>query len=82
MCALAGTPPQGVIMKVKIKISYEREEDLTEAWKEWEADGYTIEEFKQHELGYQDAISRLDTAADNHICYDYKRKLDIEWKDN
>ena len=69
-------------MKVKIKISYEWEEDLTEAWKEWQADGYTIEEFKQHELCYQDAISRLDAAADNHICHDYKRNLDIEWKDN
>ena len=69
-------------MKVKIKISYEWEEDLTDAWKEWKADGYSIEEFKEKETCYQDAISRLDTAADNHICYDYKRNLDIEWKDN
>ena len=66
-------------MKVKIKISYEWEEDLTEAWKEWQADGYTIEEFKQHELCYQDAISRLYSAADNHICYDYKRNLEVKW---
>ena len=69
-------------MKVKIKISYEWEEDLTDAWEEWKADGYSIEEFKEKETCYQDAISRLDTAADNHICYDYKRNLDIEWKDN
>ena len=69
-------------MKVKIKISYEWEEDLTEAWEEWKADGCSIEEFKEKGACYDDAISRLDTAADNHICYDYKRNLDIEWKDN
>ena len=69
-------------MKVKIKVSYEWEEDMTEAWEEWKADGYTIEEFKEKVLYYQDAVARLDGAADNHICYDYKRNLDIEWKDN
>lgn len=68
-------------MKVKIKVSYEWEEDLTEAWKEWEADGYTIEEFKQHELCYQHAIERLDSAADNHILNNYERNLKVEWKD-
>lgn len=68
-------------MKVKIKISYEWEEDLTEAWKEWEADGYSIEEFKEYETGYSHAIERLDTAADNHILYDYNRNLNIEWVD-
>ena len=72
----------GGYMKVKIKISYEWEEDLTDAWKEWKADGYSIEEFKEQEICYHDAISRLDTAADNHICYDYKRNLDIKWEDN
>jgi hypothetical protein len=66
-------------MKVKIKISYEWEEDLTEAWEEWKADGYSIEEFKEKEICYQDTISRLDTTADNHICYDYKRNLEVKW---
>ena len=67
------------IMKVKIKISYEWEEDLTDAWEEWKADGYSIEEFKEKEICSQDAISRLDTAADNHICYHYKRNLEVKW---
>ena len=66
-------------MKVKIKISYEWEEDLTDAWKEWEADGYSVKEFKEKEICYQDAISRLDATADNHICYDYKRNLEVKW---
>lgn len=66
-------------MKVKIKISYEWEEDMTEAWKEWEADGYTVEEFKEQETGFWHAITKLDGAADNHICYDYKRNLEIKW---
>ena len=67
-------------MKLKIKISYEWEEDLTEAWKEWEADGYTIEEFKDNETSFNHAIERLDSAADNHILVDYKRELKTEWK--
>lgn len=67
-------------MKVKIKVSYEWEEDLTEAWEEWKADGYTVEEFKQNELYYQHAIERLDSAADNHILYDYERSLKVEWE--
>ena len=66
-------------MKVKIKVSYEWEEDMTEAWKEWKADGYTIEEFKEKVLYYKDAVARLDGAADNHICYDYKRNLEVKW---
>lgn len=66
-------------MKVKIKISYEWEEDMTEAWKEWEADGYTLEEFKEGEIMFSHAIDRLDCAADNHICYDYKRNLEVKW---
>lgn len=66
-------------MKLKIKISYEWEEDLTEAWKEWEEDGYTIEEFKDNETSFNHAIERLDSAADNHICYDYKRDLEVKW---
>lgn len=65
-------------MKVKIKISYEWEEDMTEAWEEWKADGYTLEEFKQNELF---AIERLDSAADNYILNDYKRNLKVEWED-
>lgn len=69
-------------MKVKIKISYEWEVDLTEAWEEWKVDGCSIEEFKEKEICYHDAISRLDTAADNHICYDYKRNLDVKWEDD
>ena len=68
-------------MKVKIKVSYEWEEDLTEAWEEWKADGYTVEEFKQHELCYQHAIERLDNAADNHILNNYERSLKVEWED-
>ena len=66
-------------MKVKIKISYEWEEDMTEAWEEWKADVYTIEEFKEKVLYYQDAVARLDSAVDNHICYDYKRNLEVKW---
>ena len=68
-------------MKVKIKVSYEWEEDLTEAWEEWKADGYTIEEFKQNELCYHHAIERLDSAADNHILNNYERSLKVEWED-
>lgn len=67
-------------MKLKIKISYEWEEDLTEAWKEWEADGYTIEEFKNNEISFNHAIERLDSAADNHILAEYKRELKTEWE--
>ena len=66
-------------MKLKIKISYEWEEDLTEAWKEWEADGYTIEEFKNNEISFNHAIERLDSAADNHILVDYKRNVETKW---
>lgn len=67
-------------MKLKIKISYEWEEDLTEAWKEWEADGYTFEEFKNNEISFNHAIERLDSAADNHILAEYKRELKTEWE--
>lgn len=67
-------------MKLKIKISYEWEEDLTEAWKEWEEDGYTIEEFKDNETSFNHAIERLDSAADNHILVEYKRELKTEWE--
>lgn len=67
-------------MKLKIKISYEWEEDLTEAWKEWEEDGYTIEEFKDNETSFNHAIERLDSAADNHILAEYKRELKTEWE--
>lgn len=66
-------------MKVKIKVSYEWEEDMTEAWKEWKADGYTIEEFKEKQIELSHAIEKLDGAADNHICYDYKRNLEVKW---
>ena len=66
-------------MKLKIKISYEWEEDLTEAWEEWEADGYTIEEFKNNEISFNHAIERLDSAADNHILVDYKRNVETKW---
>ena len=66
-------------MKLKIKISYEWEEDLTEAWKEWEEDGYTIEEFKNNEISFHHAIECLDTAADNHILANYKRDIETEW---
>lgn len=66
-------------MKLKIKISYEWEEDLTEAWKEWEADGYTIEEFKNNEISFNHAIERLDSAADNHILVNYKRNVETKW---
>lgn len=66
-------------MKLKIKISYEWEEDLTEAWEEWKADGYTIEEFKNNEISFNHAIERLDSAADNHILADYKRDVKTEW---
>ena len=66
-------------MKVKIKISYEWEEDLTEGWKEWEANDGTMEEFKNDEINFNHAIERLDSAADNHICYDYKRNLEVKW---
>lgn len=66
-------------MKVKIKISYEWEEDLTEAWEEWKTDGYTVEEFKEKEIEWSHAIEELDGAADNHICYDYKRNLEVKW---
>ncbi len=67
-------------MKVKIQVSYEWEEDLTEAWEEWKSDGYTIEEFKQQELCCQHAIERLDCAADNHILNNYERSLKVEWE--
>lgn len=67
-------------MKLKIKISYEWEEDLTEAWKEWEEDGYTIEEFKNNEISFNHAVERLDSAADNHILVEYKRELKTEWE--
>lgn len=67
-------------MKLKIKISYEWEEDLTEAWKEWEEDGYTIEEFKNNEISFNHAVERLDSAADNHILAEYKRELKTEWE--
>jgi len=66
-------------MKLKIKISYEWEEDLTEAWEEWKADSYTIEEFKNNETSFNHAIERLDSAADNHILVNYKRNVETEW---
>ena len=68
-------------MKLKIKISYEWEEDLTEALQEWLDDGYTVDDFKKNELCFQHPIERLDSAADNHILYDYKRNLEMEWKE-
>ena len=67
-------------MKLKIKISYEWEEDLTEAWEDWKADGYNIEEFKKDTVRFHHAIERLDAAADNHIPTEYKRDLKIKWK--
>ena len=67
-------------MKVKIKISYEWEKDVTESWKEYEAGGYSLEEFKKQEIEYDNAINRLDTSADNHILYDYKRNLEVTWE--
>jgi len=66
-------------MKLKIKISYEWEEDLDEAWEDWKADGYTIEEFKNNEINFNHAIERLDSAADNHILANYKRDIETEW---
>lgn len=66
-------------MKLKIKISYEWEEDLTEAWEEWKADGCTIEEFKNNEISFNHAIERLDSAADNHILVEYKRDVETKW---
>ena len=68
-------------MKLKIKISYEWEEDLTEALQDWLDDGYTVEDFKQNELCFHHTIERLDAAADNHILYEYKRNLETEWID-
>ena len=66
-------------MKVKMKISYEWEEDLNEAWEQLKAEGYTVEEFKENEIKLSHAIEELDGAADNHICYDYKRNLEVKW---
>lgn len=66
-------------MKVKIKISYEWERDLTECWEESKSYGCTLEEFKYNEINLNHAIERLDSAADNHICVDYKRNLEVEW---
>lgn len=68
-------------MKLKIKISYEWKEDLTDMWEEWKASGRTIEEFKNNEINSHHAIRRLDTAADNHILSEYKRELQTEWED-
>lgn len=67
-------------MKLKIKISYEWEEDLDEAWEDWKADGYTLEEFKNNEINFNHAIERLDSAADNHILTEYKRELKTTWE--
>ena len=68
-------------MKVKIKISYEWEKDLTEGMKEAleEWSEASIEEYKNEYIKFNHAINCLDTAADNHIMCDYNRKLDTTW---
>lgn len=66
-------------MKLKIRISYEWEENLDEAWEDWKAEGYTIEEFKNNEISFNHAIERLDSAADNHILGNYIRDIETEW---
>lgn len=69
---------KGVNMKVKIKISYEWEEDLTDCWNDWKEE-VSIEQFQSEQIKFNHAIEELDGAADNHILYDYKRDLQVEW---
>ena len=68
-------------MKVKIKLTYEWEEDLTEVWETYKDEGYTSKEFKDEMIRFNHGIDRLDCAADNHINNDYKRDLKVEWED-
>lgn len=68
-------------MKVKIKVAYEWEEDLTDIWEEWKQAGYSLKEFQQQEICFCHPINKLDHAAENHIMTDYKRTLKIDWEE-
>ena len=50
MCASSLIAGANYENDIRDKVSYEWEEDLTEAWEEWKADGYSIEEFKEKEI--------------------------------
>lgn len=65
-------------MKVKIKISYEWEEDLADYWNDLKEE-VSIEQFQSEQIKFNHAIERLDCAADNHIPNGYKRDLQVEW---
>lgn len=69
------------LMKVKIKITYEWEEDLTEIWETYKDEGSTLEKFKNEMIRFNHGINSLDTAAANHINRDYQRDLEIEWRE-
>lgn len=69
---------RGINMKVKIKIFYEWEEDLTDCWNDLKEEE-SIEQFQSEQIKFNHAIERLDCAADNHILNDYKRDLQVEW---
>ena len=71
----------GYNMKVKIKISYEWEEDLTDCWNELKEEDVSIEQFQSEQIKFNHAIERLDCVADNHILNEYKRDLQVEWTD-
>jgi len=68
-------------MKVKIKLIYEWEEDVTDLWTQYNDDTHTLDTLKEEVICFNHGINCLDCAADNHINHDYKRDLKVEWED-
>jgi len=70
-------------MKLRIKVTYEWEEDADEALQDLIADNnYSYEEalcdFRQFGP-HMESISKLDTRADNCIHNEYKENIETEW---
>ena len=64
-------------MKLKVKLSYEWE---VNNFQELLDEGFTFEECKiSQKQSQEDAIASIDWAADNNICYPYKRDLQMDF---
>lgn len=75
-------------MKLKIKTTYEWEEDASQMLQEYAEEHkyveWTMEDFKMYfELQgpHIDSFDKLDACADNCINNDYTGRVELEWND-